>query len=124
MEETKAISKEEFKERLITAKSPEELVKLAGEFGVEFSLENAQKLYDKLHAEGELSDDELEGVVGGCVISDWFDKAFSSVKKFFTEDVKDFFTEDVPKFFEEDVKETLVDTGKGLAKAAKDLLPF
>lgn len=48
------------------AKSAEELLALAKESGIELSEEAAQKYYNELHKTGELSDDELDNVSGGC----------------------------------------------------------
>lgn len=49
------------------AKSPEELLKLAHENGMqEFTEENAKAYYETMHRSGELSDDELEDAAGGC----------------------------------------------------------
>ena len=60
------------------AKSAEELLALAKENGVELSEEEAAKYFTEWHKEGELSDDELDNVVGGCddtvlVGSKWFE---------------------------------------------------
>ena len=48
------------------AKSAEELLALAKESGIEMTEEEAKNLFAKLHAEGELADDELGNVSGGC----------------------------------------------------------
>ncbi len=69
MEEAKKITDEEIKELLKKAKSPEDLIAFANECNLELSPEDAQKLFDALHAEGELSDDELESVAGGSLSS-------------------------------------------------------
>ncbi len=94
--EEQVFTKEEFQAQLMSAKSPEELIEFAKVYDAELSPENAQKLFDSMHAEGELSDDELEGVSGGS----WLTDVFKSIDKFFTEDVKDFFTKDIPEYFE------------------------
>lgn len=54
------------------AKSAEELMELAKENGREFTLEQAQEYYDRLHSDGELADDELDNVSGGgeCLYAD------------------------------------------------------
>ena len=53
------------------AKSVEELLKLAEEYGYEISKEEAEKIYAELNQEGELSDEELENVAGGgCYSTD------------------------------------------------------
>ena len=48
------------------AKTPEELLTLAKENGMEMTAEEAQKIFAQLHSQsGELSDDELDNVAGG-----------------------------------------------------------
>lgn len=48
------------------AKTPEELLTLAKENGMEMTAEKAQKIFAQLHSQsGELSDDELDNVAGG-----------------------------------------------------------
>ena len=48
------------------AKTPEELLALAKENGIEMTAEEAQKIFAQLHPQtGELSDDELDNVAGG-----------------------------------------------------------
>ena len=48
------------------AKSAEELLAMAKENDIEFTGEQAKEYYDRLHATGELADDELDNVAGGC----------------------------------------------------------
>ena len=49
------------------AKTPEELMALAKENGVELTEESAAAYFDRLHPQtGELSDSELDNVSGGC----------------------------------------------------------
>ncbi|CDC62696.1 unknown [Clostridium sp. CAG:448] len=54
------------------AKTPEELMALAKEKGVEMTAEKAQVYFDQLHPKtGELSDEELDNVAGGgCYAND------------------------------------------------------
>mgnify|MGYP004630994503 FL=1 len=48
------------------AKTPEELLTLAKENGIEMTAEEAQKIFAQLHPQtSELSDDELDNVSGG-----------------------------------------------------------
>ena len=47
------------------AKSAEELLSLAKENNIELTEDEAKEYYDRLHASGELSDDELDSVAGG-----------------------------------------------------------
>ena len=47
------------------AKSAEELLELAKENGVELTEEDAKTCFEQLHANAEISDDELEAVSGG-----------------------------------------------------------
>ena len=53
--------------KLKEAKSAEDVIAIAKEYGKEVTLEQAQELYDKLKAaaSGELSDEDLEAVAGG-----------------------------------------------------------
>ena len=53
-------------EKAKAAKSVEELLALAKENGMELTEEEAAKYFAEWHKEGELSDDELENVSGGC----------------------------------------------------------
>lgn len=48
------------------AKTPEELQAIAGESGMELTARQAQDYFAQLHKTGELSDDELDNVSGGC----------------------------------------------------------
>ena len=49
------------------AKTPEELLALAKENGIEMTAEEAQKIFAQLHSQsGELADDELDNVSGGA----------------------------------------------------------
>lgn len=58
---------EEILKKAKTAKSPEELIELAKENGMEdFSEESAKYYFDILNKTGELSDDELSNAAGGC----------------------------------------------------------
>lgn len=57
------------------AASAEELLQLAKENGVELSEEEAKICFEQLHANSEVSDDELEAVSGGGIcqgIMDFF----------------------------------------------------
>ncbi|MGN0813937.1 MAG: hypothetical protein ACI4MH_01740 [Candidatus Coproplasma sp.] len=49
-----------------TAKTAEELLKLAKAEGVELSQEEAARYFAELNKSGELSDEELGNVAGGC----------------------------------------------------------
>lgn len=53
-------------EKAKTAKSAEELLELAKAENINFTPEQADKVYAELHKTGELSDDELDNVAGGC----------------------------------------------------------
>lgn len=48
------------------ARTPEELQALAKENGMDITPEQAREYFDRLHQTGELDDDELENVSGGC----------------------------------------------------------
>ena len=54
-------------EKAKSAKTPEELMALAKENGMELTEESAKAYFDRLHPQtGELSDSELDNVSGGC----------------------------------------------------------
>ena len=53
-------------EKAKTAKSAEELLAMAKAENIEMTAEEAAKVYAELHKTGELSDEELDNVVGGC----------------------------------------------------------
>ena len=59
------VSKELLK-KAKTAKSAEELLELAKAENIELSAEQAAKAFAKLNKTGELSDEELDNVSGGC----------------------------------------------------------
>ncbi len=49
------------------AQSAEELLQLAKDNGMdEFAMEDAEDVYAQMHASGEMSDEEMENVAGGC----------------------------------------------------------
>ena len=56
----------ELLEKAKLAKSAEELIALAKENGAELTAEEANTYFAQLHKTGELSDDELDSVAGGC----------------------------------------------------------
>lgn len=58
-------TKEQF-EKAKTAKSAEELTAIAKENGVELTEEESAKFFAELHREGEIADEELDNVSGGC----------------------------------------------------------
>ena len=53
-------------EKAKTAKSAEELLAMAKAESVELTEEQAEKAFAELHKTGELSDEELNSVAGGC----------------------------------------------------------
>ena len=53
-------------EKAKTAKTAEELLEMAKEESVEMSAEQAAEYFVTIHASGELSDEELDNVSGGC----------------------------------------------------------
>lgn len=53
-------------EKAKTAKSAEELFAMAKAENIEMTAEEAAKYFAELHKTGELSDDELDNVSGGC----------------------------------------------------------
>ncbi len=60
------MTREELLKKATDAGSPEELIKLAKEAGVEnFTEEDAKNYFEALHKSGELSDEELDSTTGG-----------------------------------------------------------
>ena len=53
-------------EKAKTAKTAEELLEMAKEESIEMSAEQAAKAFAELNKTGELSDEELDNVAGGC----------------------------------------------------------
>ena len=53
-------------EKAKTAKSAEELLEMAKAEHIELTAEQAAKAFAELNKTGELSDEELDNVVGGC----------------------------------------------------------
>ena len=53
-------------EKAKTAKSAEELFAMAKAENIEMTAEEAAKVFAQLHKTGELSDEELDNVAGGC----------------------------------------------------------
>ena len=49
-----------------SAKTAEELLEIAKTEGVELTAEEAKKVFSRLHQSGELPDEELDNVSGGC----------------------------------------------------------
>ena len=56
----------ELLEKAKTAKQAEELIEMAKEENIELTVEQAAKAFAELHKAGELSDEELDNVSGGC----------------------------------------------------------
>ena len=58
---------EEIVKKIRSAKSPEKLLQVAREQGIEDLTEkDAENYFEYLHRKGELTDDELESAAGGC----------------------------------------------------------
>lgn len=57
--------KREVLKKVKGAKSAEEIIAIARENGVELSVEKAETIYNQVNQNRELSDDELDMVVGG-----------------------------------------------------------
>ncbi len=58
---------EELIRKARTAQSPEEIVRIAEENGTPITDERAAELYERMHGVGgEIADDELDDVAGGC----------------------------------------------------------
>ena len=56
----------EMVEKAKAAKSAAELLELAKAADVEMTAEEAEKAFGQLHKTGELADEELDNVSGGC----------------------------------------------------------
>ena len=56
----------ELLERAKTTKSAEELLEMAKGENIELTAEEAAKAFEELHKTGEISDEELDNVAGGC----------------------------------------------------------
>ena len=56
----------ELREKAKAAGSAEKLLELAKAEGMELTAEEAEKAFAQLHKSGELADDELDNVSGGC----------------------------------------------------------
>ena len=52
--------------KIKAAKTAEELIALAKAEGIEASEDEIKAQFDAMHKEGELADDELDNVAGGC----------------------------------------------------------
>ena len=61
---------DEMLEKAKTAKSAEELLAMAKAENVELTEEKAEKAFAELNKTGEISDEELDNVAGGCSPSD------------------------------------------------------
>ena len=57
---------EELIEKAKTAKTAEELLEMAKAENIELTEEEAEKAFAELHKSGEISDEELDNVAGGC----------------------------------------------------------
>ncbi len=64
---------EEQRQKMNTAKSAEELIALARAEGIPAADEEIKAQFKAMHKKGELSDDELNNVAGGCGISEYLD---------------------------------------------------
>ncbi len=53
-------------EKAKTAKSVEELLEMAKAENIKLSQEQAKEIFERLGSDGELSDEELDSVSGGC----------------------------------------------------------
>ena len=61
------------------AKTPEELLALAKENGIEMTAEEAQKIFAQLHSQsGELADDELDNVSGGACGTTYYEACMAN----------------------------------------------
>ena len=88
------------------AKSVEELLAIAKENGMELTEEEAAKYFAEWHKEGELSDEELNNVSGGCGSSDPPAPRYKEGKHlwvgFFTTQSYVEFVVDAPEFYDKE----------------------
>lgn len=59
---------EELIERALKAQSPDEILEIAASSSIDVTREEAERIYNEIHKNGEMGDDELEAVSGGCSI--------------------------------------------------------
>ena len=57
---------EEQLKKMNSAKTAEELIAIAKAEGIEATEEQIRAQFDAMHKEGEIADDELDNVAGGC----------------------------------------------------------
>ena len=69
-------------EKAKQSKSAEELLAIAKAENIELSAEEAESAFNKLHRTGELSDEELDNVAGGCGDDSENEKSKVPVPKF------------------------------------------
>ena len=62
---------EEMFKKLTEAKTAEELIAIAKEYGKELTKEQADEMLKPADADGELSDDDLDSVAGGINMPGW-----------------------------------------------------
>ena len=62
---------EEMFKKLQEAKTAEEMIAIAKEYGKELTKEQAEEMLAPADAQGELSDDDLDSVAGGINMPGW-----------------------------------------------------
>lgn len=65
---------EEMFKKLKEAKTADELIAIAKEYGKELTKEHAEEMLNHSDASGELSDDDLDSVAGGINMPGWMKK--------------------------------------------------
>lgn len=63
------LSEEELKalmSKIATVNSPEELIEISKENGIELSAERAQKMFEGIRTDEDIADSDLETISGGC----------------------------------------------------------
>ena len=68
-------------EKAKTAKTTEELLAMAKAENIEMTAEEAESAFTKLHKTGELSDEELDNVSGGCDDIKWGSTNYDVLKE-------------------------------------------
>ena len=65
---------EEMFKKLTGAKTAEEMIAIAKEYGKELTKEQAEEMLKPVDTDGELDDDALDSVAGGINMPDWAKK--------------------------------------------------
>ncbi len=71
---------QEITKKIECASSPEEILEIAEKNDINMKKEEAEKIFNYIHASGEISDDELDAVSGGVIsLPEWSHEAAKRV---------------------------------------------